>query len=241
MRFPTSQEPKRSGSPSTAKNLISIIASKRTVTKLHIGYCGGGERAQGQLARNAHITSAPVAVGHELHPNHASTKIPTVPHVEYLTFENCWRDPLNIESLLKLHCKLNLEKLTLESVSLIAHPGAPRMSELAFEPDRWSSESRWLEAIWNRVPLTIYYQLLSHERRFCPPSFEPRTWEPQSRPPGLHWTEGMRPGSWANLLDRFSRGPNLKDYSNLWRSRISFKGTQQTAQNRAHLVRLHST
>ncbi|GAB7359913.1 hypothetical protein MBLNU230_g7440t1 [Neophaeotheca triangularis] len=199
------------------QSLLALLANKRSVATLHIGYIGGGEHATGQFSRNSHIMPAPIANGPELHSPVKAESLPEFPYVEHLIIENCWISPPNLEGLIKSHCTLSLTKLTLSSVSLTAHPKHPKTDSLILEPTAYMQEASWLRAIWNRISPLSYYHLLNVERRFlAAPGNDPFHGNP-SYPSSHGWrapwfSHIMREGSWVDLLDRLSPGPSLRDY-----------------------------
>lgn len=101
--------------------LQSRIALKKSIKKLHFGWAGGGEHAEGMFTRNSNVLPAPIT-----RPDHCtanSTVFGIVfEHVEHLTLSNCWITPPALEGLVKSHSNKALRKLTLDSVSLTAHP-----------------------------------------------------------------------------------------------------------------------
>ena len=95
--------------------LRSSISGANKITKLTIGYVGGGERARGMFARNKNVLPAPVM-------NFGSTSISVLmlPHVQHLTFSNCWISPNALKEFSTRMSAHKLETLTLDSVSLSA-------------------------------------------------------------------------------------------------------------------------
>ena len=97
------------------------ISVKESIKKLDIGWYGGGEHAEGMHARNANILPAPVT---QLDHSTISTSGfgLVFPYVEHLALCNCWITPPTLEGLVKSHSSRALKKVTLDSVSLTAHP-----------------------------------------------------------------------------------------------------------------------
>ncbi|KAF7187577.1 hypothetical protein HII31_10916 [Pseudocercospora fuligena] len=119
-----------SRNPSDAVNffhksiLRDRICLRPSITKLNIGWVGGGEHAEGIFARNNHLLPAPVT------PLEHSTAITAnfglvFKFVEHLTLTNCWMTPPMLQELVSIHAEKNLKSLTLDSVSLTAHPKFP--------------------------------------------------------------------------------------------------------------------
>ncbi|EME86704.1 uncharacterized protein MYCFIDRAFT_77467 [Pseudocercospora fijiensis CIRAD86] len=100
------------------------ICLRSSITKLNIGWVGGGEHAEGIFARNNHLLPAPIM------PLEYSTAITAnfglvFKFVKHLTLTNCWMTPLMLQELVSIHAEKNLKTLTLDSVSLTAHPKFP--------------------------------------------------------------------------------------------------------------------
>lgn len=97
------------------------ICLRAGITKLKIGWAAGGEHADGIFARNNHIMPAPIT---QLEHTTAATFNSGLvfKYVEHLTLTNCWMTPPMLVDLVKCHAKQNLKVLTLDSVSLTAHP-----------------------------------------------------------------------------------------------------------------------
>ena len=99
------------------------VSVRESIKKLNIGWIGGGEEADGMFARNANILPAPIT---QLNVSTAYNRGfgLVFNHVEHLTLSNCWTTPTTLEGVIKSHANKALKKLTLESVSLTAHPRA---------------------------------------------------------------------------------------------------------------------
>ncbi|KAK4545368.1 hypothetical protein LTR36_003548 [Oleoguttula mirabilis] len=100
------------------------IAPKETVKKLNIGWVGGGEHAEGLFARNTSMLPCPTTQRDHTTANNGSLGL-VFNHVEHLTLTNCWLTPPALDGLVKSHAAESLTKLTLDSVSLTAHPRIP--------------------------------------------------------------------------------------------------------------------
>ena len=100
------------------------ISSKESIKTLKIGWHGGGEHAEGMYARNNNILPAPTT---QLDHSTAKSSVfgLVFKYVEHLTLQNCWITPPALEGLIKSHSSKTLKKLTLDSVSLTAHPRFP--------------------------------------------------------------------------------------------------------------------
>ncbi|KAK5128875.1 hypothetical protein LTR85_000208 [Meristemomyces frigidus] len=100
------------------------ISTSETIKKLNIGWVGGGEHAEGLFARNTSILPAPITQLDNSTANITTSRL-VFDHVEHLTLTNCWITPPTLEGLVKGHTDKSLTKLTLNSVSLTAHPRFP--------------------------------------------------------------------------------------------------------------------
>lgn len=94
------------------------------ITKLNIGWASGGEHADGIFARNNHIMPAPITQLEHTTAANANSGL-VFKFVEHLTLTNCWMTPPMLEDLVKSHAEKSLKTLTLDSVSLTAHPRFP--------------------------------------------------------------------------------------------------------------------
>jgi hypothetical protein len=100
------------------------ISMKKSIKKLNIGWYGGGEHAEGMYARNTNILPAPITQLEHCTANSSIFGL-VFKSVEHLTLFNCWLSPPTLEGLVKSHSSKALKKLTLDSVSLTAHPRFP--------------------------------------------------------------------------------------------------------------------
>jgi len=112
--------------PSEAVDLFHDILKRRiallpTVTRLNVGWTGGGEHGEGMFARNSNILPAPFTrIERSTAPNIVVDL--KFEHVEHLTLTNCWITPPMLDSFIMVHANKALRKVTLDSVSLTAHP-----------------------------------------------------------------------------------------------------------------------
>ena len=100
------------------------IALRSSIKKLTIGWVGGGEHAEGMYARNTNIMPAPITQIEHCTANSINFGL-VFKHIEHLTLVNCWISPPSLEGLVSSHAGHALKKLTLDSVSLTAHPKFP--------------------------------------------------------------------------------------------------------------------
>lgn len=105
--------------------LETCIVTNQNVKTLQIGWADGGERAPGMFARNKHVLPAPV-MDIRQGPDALFWDIPILglPHVQHLTFTNCWFTPTALKTFVTDMEQASLKTLTLDSVSLTADPKA---------------------------------------------------------------------------------------------------------------------
>lgn len=106
--------------------LQRFICNLENLSKLTVGFVGGGEHAPGMLARNQHVLPAPITQ----HPRSWLSDHHTTPptqtmisfnHIEELKFSNCWFSPCMLLAFLEKSRDTSLRHLILDSVSLTAH------------------------------------------------------------------------------------------------------------------------
>jgi hypothetical protein len=105
--------------------LINIIAPRRQITTLNVGWASGGEQATGVFGRNQHLMPSPVMPSRWVETNMTSAKklreeMILFPSVQHLTLTNCWIVPAFLALFIKNNTKA-LQTLTLDSVSLSPH------------------------------------------------------------------------------------------------------------------------
>ncbi|KAK3725402.1 hypothetical protein LTR37_000372 [Vermiconidia calcicola] len=100
------------------------ISLRESIKSLDIGWVGGGEHADGMHSRNSNVLPAPITQIDHCTANSSIFGI-VFKYVEHLTLSNCWITPPALEGLVKSHFGKALKKLTLDSVSLTAHPRFP--------------------------------------------------------------------------------------------------------------------
>ncbi|KAK4899788.1 hypothetical protein LTR27_003054 [Elasticomyces elasticus] len=113
--------------PSAAVTLFYGVLRQRlsqleTLKKLNIGWCEGGEHAQGMFARNMSVLPAPITQLDKSLALDGGNAVLLFKHISELTLHNCWVTPVVLEGFVKKHADFKLQKLTLSSVSLTAHP-----------------------------------------------------------------------------------------------------------------------
>lgn len=105
--------------------LYQTIASIENIKTLTVGWACGGEQAVGVCARNKHLLPAPVLLPdflrHSLsvHQAHIAATSDGFPHLECLTISNSWVVSSHLIALVRVHKDLKLERLVLDSVSLV--------------------------------------------------------------------------------------------------------------------------
>ncbi|KAL8824430.1 MAG: hypothetical protein Q9191_005061 [Dirinaria sp. TL-2023a] len=105
--------------------LDACIKDRKNLVSLDLGWVGGGERATGMFARNRNVLPAPVLdINVGRNTAELGCKILNLPYVKSLSLTNCWFVPDSLKDFTKSMQNASLETLKLESVSLIAAPGA---------------------------------------------------------------------------------------------------------------------
>ncbi|KAF1343937.1 hypothetical protein BDV97DRAFT_305598 [Delphinella strobiligena] len=106
--------------------LKDYIGPKSSIKKIKFGWAAGGENAEGCFARNNHILPAPITfLPRTVQSFQDDQAMLHLPHVEHLTLSNCWISPPALINLVKNLESASLKKMSLESVSLTAHPRFP--------------------------------------------------------------------------------------------------------------------
>lgn len=106
--------------------LQRFICNLENLSKLTIGFVGGGEHAPGMMARNQHVLPAPITQQPRAWlSDHITTPPPETMisfiHIEDLRFVNCWFSPCMLLAFMDKSRDTSLRHLTLDSVSLTAH------------------------------------------------------------------------------------------------------------------------
>ncbi|KAF2423810.1 hypothetical protein EJ08DRAFT_682070 [Tothia fuscella] len=211
------------------KLLVEMIAPRRNIKNLKIGWSCGGEHARGLHARNKHLMPAPFL------PQEWLTSVETMTnnhlleqrmlefrHIEELTLKNCWMPPHALVSLVKKH--EGLVKLTLESVSLtaplvlnvnaapqnFANPGVPPPPM----PPQLNGQNALHGAGLMAVNAAQQAQLVA-ATNFALPHFANAGGPPpppaQNQVPGAFFG-AHRAGSWPHVLDTISPGVTLASH-----------------------------
>jgi hypothetical protein len=102
--------------------LTDIIAPRRNIISLNVGWASGGENATGVLGRNQHLLPCPLMPSrwrsNMSNPDLLNEEMILFPSVEHITLTNCWIVPTVLQLIVQKHCTRALKKLTLDSVSL---------------------------------------------------------------------------------------------------------------------------
>lgn len=176
--------------------LKSVIARVKNIKTMRLGYSGGGEHQTGIFGRNQFVMPAPLvnytesSVFWQTHRD-----VLALPHVEHLTLENCWIAPPILKTFVAHTRRAKLRTLTLDSVSLSAHPGVPDHVESDPTQDCVFSAPRG-------PPRPINDPHLGNLFQHRPLSSDPVPGQTDA----WMYTAG-RVGSWANVIDSISPGP----------------------------------
>ena len=195
------------------KHLLKNNIRKRTsIKKLDIGWAGGGEHAHGMFARNNNVLPAPICDLTDIAAMGAASML-VFDSVQHLTLTNCWISPVMLQNLVVDHAEKALKTLTLDSVSLTAHPYAPTgVGTVHPHPVAGATNGnhqppwvvQWAQAnIGQPGGAAAMAAALGVAATIHPPA---------PAPPYEHWTSNHRMGSWPELLNRLSPGPTFDDY-----------------------------
>jgi len=109
--------------------LMNIVAPRRQITTLNVGWASGGEQERGTFGRNQHLMPAPIMpwiwIASSMATGRLVDEMILFPFIQNLTLTNCWVIPTVLQLFMKSHSDMALESLTLDSVSL-----SPNMSSL---------------------------------------------------------------------------------------------------------------
>ena len=97
--------------------LQNQISPLKRIRQLQVGYVCGGENATGLFDRNQHVLPAPVAKFSSM------GLLWNLPHVNDLTFTNCWFTAQTLKDLVIWSHGSDLRSLKLDSVSLVIYGG----------------------------------------------------------------------------------------------------------------------
>ena len=222
-----------------SKLLNNIIAPRKNIKHLAIGWESGGEHAEGCHARNRNILPAPVLPKSWLNSNFMdksllAKEMSVFQHVEHLTLINCWIPPDALRILIRQHRKSQLRKLTLDSVSLTVplQPLPPQLGQgqglggpfLAFNPAVNQpginpiagpiNPPQGANMMLGQAGNGLHPHLAAFLAQQPQPAFAgwvgPVPVIPPPNPPT--WEGPHRLGSWPYVIDIISPGNNLADF-----------------------------
>ena len=142
-----------------ARILKTHIAPLENISKLEIGFIGGGERAKGIFARNKHIPPAPLTIDakpwllpHLSNPDRSN--LVSLEHIEELKIVNAWVSPLMLESFMAASKDSSLKHLILDSVSMTVPHGSRQNFLTRFEDTLQvdSPPPDWIYEVTPRIP-----------------------------------------------------------------------------------------
>lgn len=117
--------------------LDAVIAGRRSIKSLSIGYVGGGEHQTGIFGRNKSILPAPLMDFSDPTVVVREPKgVLKLPYVEHLTLANCWITPATLKKFTRQLRSFNTRSITLSSVSLTADHGATNPCQEAVDQRR---------------------------------------------------------------------------------------------------------
>ena len=192
-------------SPSEATGCLyrlvqECIAPLKNVTKLTLGFIGGGERATGLFARNKNILAAPI-MENPLEQLEIAGPLKTLklPYVEDLTFNNCWFSPRALKTFVTEMRQAKLRTLKLDSVSLTAQPTVAGQNAM----------QAILHGLAHPIPpqaaVPAAAAVVAHAVAPGPAA------GPATQAQNNSWlTENPRLGSWGYVLDKITPGATIE-------------------------------
>ncbi|KAF2085553.1 hypothetical protein K490DRAFT_2194, partial [Saccharata proteae CBS 121410] len=163
--------------------LDTMIAERKGIESLNIGWTSGGEHATGVHARNKHLMPTPLWRDSKASVQ-ALSEMLLFPHVKHLTLSNCWMTPPALVALVEKYSTAKLLKLTLDSVSTTVLPSSHPAPNVP-------------PALQGNPPALHVLNLQAQ-----PPPLDPLA----------AWKGPHRGFSWPDILDRISPGATLADY-----------------------------
>ncbi len=182
--------------------LNDYVAPLENVKKLRIGYVGGGEHQIGIFGRNKNVLPAPLMCFDNARAlMDPSVTILQCPHVEELTFTNCWFTPQMMKTFVEQMDMGKMKVLNLNSVSL-------------------TPNTTFLDQIGQEFPIISpgdgTYDYSQHGTRFFDPAVgnffatRSRNGRPSTEPNPKGWVvNGQRIGSWGSVINSITPGADM--------------------------------
>ncbi|KAF4635337.1 hypothetical protein G7Y89_g2764 [Cudoniella acicularis] len=188
------------------------ISHRKNITMLHFGWLCGGEQAPGLFSRNQHILAAPlVPKAMDMVNRSTAPAVLVLPHVEHLSFNNCWISPHIMSRFVSSLRVSACESLKLDSVSLTAPilVGAqPAPLNLHAGNAHHNVQQLAGQAAANNL-MVNFQGLMAGQNVQVPPAAVVQP--PPVNNTGTNdesWLE-PRVGSWAHIIDFFTPGTTL--------------------------------
>ena len=175
--------------------LQTMIADIQSIKIMKLGYFGGGEHQSGIFGRNNFVLPAPLVDFTKKQVFAQDYQgVLHLPYVENLTLVNCWIAPTTLKKFADVLVCGQLRLLTFDSVSLTTHfdtENTPPL-DISKSPQRGTSRPAGFN-----LPSSFFLQRA--------PSLGSFLYTTTSS-----WIEeGVRVGSWSNIIDTISPGPTL--------------------------------
>lgn len=184
------------------------ISTKESIRKLNIGWCGGGEHAEGMYARNTNLLPAPITQLDHCTANSSIFGL-VFKSVEHLILYNCWISPPTLEGLVRSHSSKALKKLTLDSVSMTAHPKFPPANGQGGAAAQLAQAAMMLQAQnGNAVPPIAAGGFAAHIAQIGPAAIQNATPQ-QLAALQQQWNQHMQ-----NVQQLFAANPNMNANAN---------------------------
>jgi hypothetical protein len=161
--------------------LRQYVANQENLSRLTVGYIGGGEKATGMFARNQHLLPAPIVddpaswvTDHVKKPDPLTMM--RFDHIRELTFENCWFSPCMLEAFMEKSRDTSLHTLTFDSVSMLSRHSTGTDGPLQtvrnglrtrFDETDWLHEEVPSSATWTEVLDKITPGATMAERKYA--------------------------------------------------------------------------
>ena len=196
--------------------LIQQIGRREHIKELQFEWLCGGEYAPGLFARNQHILAAPI-VSNAMHMVNRSQQHPILdlPHIERLSFRNCWISPHILSRFLGPMRQGALQNISFDSVSLTAmvpqnaHPNPLSAAAMAQNAQNVAGQAVANNLLVGLPALQggVFNGPLNNQNQVLPalPAVAP---VPVT---DTDWLDPPRVGSWVDIINSLTPGRTLED------------------------------
>ncbi|KAJ8065724.1 hypothetical protein OCU04_006394 [Sclerotinia nivalis] len=196
--------------------LFKQISQRQNIQCLHFEWICGGEYAPGLFCRNQHVLAAPVvSESIDMVSRVEEKEVLSLPFIKNLSLKNCWFSPHIFTRFIEELKQCNLQRLTLDSVSLTAfiRPG--------LHPTPHANNAMHQQ---NALAQAMAANMGIHNHLVAPPAWAQPPALGLAGPPALPmpvvitnpnaqpvWLNQPRNGSWAHVIDILTPGERLAD------------------------------